>query len=316
MTGPIAILETLPPDLRETIREIAGPDLEIRYPASHDAAGLGAALEGAKVAVVRGVALPEALLAGSDLSLIHQWGTGVDAIPVEAAKAAGITVARCPGVNAPSIADHTLGLMLAVLRRIPQTDASLKSGQWAMPDLWDKARDLTGLQVGLLGFGAIAQEVAKRLQGFDCDVRYWKPSGDTGTAFGARYGALEEVLGGSDVISLHFPMSAATRGFLGAERLAAMKPGSFLINTARGGVVDEAALIGALRDGPLAAAGLDVFAEEPTPADNPLLALENVVVLPHVGGRTRDNLHRMVAYWLANIQRHLAGAAIPDKDLV
>lgn len=316
MAGPIAILETLPSDMRETIQKIAGPEMEFRYPEGPGPDAMVAALDGVEVAVVRGVALPEEVVNSSGLTLIHQWGTGTDAIPLEAARRKGITVARCPGVNAPSIADHTLGLMLSILRRIPQTDHALKSGQWATPDLASHARDLTGMTVGLLGFGAIGQAVAKRLAGFDCDVLYWKPSGASGEMSGARFADLDEVLATSDVISLHFPLTEETRGFMDAEKFRSMKPGAFLINTARGAVVDEAALVDALTDGHLAGAGLDVFAEEPTPADNPLLALESVVALPHVGGRTSDNLDRLVRYWLANVRRHMAGEPIPARDLV
>ncbi|MHA3976706.1 2-hydroxyacid dehydrogenase [Halovulum sp. GXIMD14794] len=316
MIGPIAILEPLAPRLIQTVRALAGEDLEFRVIEDAGPEAMRAALRGAPYAITRGVALPEEVLAEADaLQLIHQWGTGVDGIPVAQALGRGMTVARCPGVNAPSVADLTIALMLSALRKLPQTDAGFRAGHWHMPELWDEARDLAGMTVGLLGFGAIGQAVARRLQGFDCNVRYWRRSGPMPGA-DARFCEVDVLLAECDVVSVHMPLTEGTRDFLSTERLASMKQGAVLVNTSRGGLVDETALLVALRKGPLSAAGLDVFAEEPTPADNPLLRLPNVAVTPHVGGRTRDNLHRMVRYWAANIRRHAAGEPIPEGDLV
>jgi len=131
-----------------------------------------------------------------------------------------------------------------------------------------------------------------------------------------RFAEIAELIGAADVVSLHMPLTDDTRGFVDAGRLAAMKPGSVLVNTSRGGLVDERALVAALESGHLRAAGLDVFAQEPTDPDNPLLRLENTVVTPHVGGRTQDNLHRMVRYWAANLRRHARGEPLPAGDLV
>jgi D-3-phosphoglycerate dehydrogenase len=232
MIGPTVILEPLAPTLQATIREIAGSDFDLRFPKGVDAASFQAALSGAAYAVVRAIALPEAVLRQApSLKLIHQWGTGVDGIPIEAAAEMGIAVARCAGVNAPTIADVTLALMLAVLRQSPQTSAALKNGRWQAPELWQTARDLTGAQVGLVGFGSIAQAVAKRLAGFDCQVCYWRPSGFLG-GHGARFCGLDELLRSCDVVSLHIPLNDQTRGFLGAEELAKMKSDAVLINTA------------------------------------------------------------------------------------
>lgn len=316
MIGPVAILEPLAPKLMQTVDELAGADMEFRVIADPGAEAMRAALDGAPYAITRGVALPEDVLRDADtLQLIHQWGTGVDGIPVRLATERGIAVARCPGVNAPSVADLTIGLMLSALRKIPQTDAGLRSGRWHAPELWDEARDLSGCTVGLLGFGAIGQAVARRLRGFDCDVRYWRRSGPM-TGVDVQFAEVEDLVASCDVLSLHMPLADGTRNFISADRLAAMKPGSVLVNTSRGGLVDEGALLDALRNGPMSAAALDVFAEEPTPADNPLLGLPNVVVSPHAGGQTRDNLHRMVRYWVDNIRRHAEGGEIREGDLV
>lgn len=316
MIGPVAMLEPLAPALRETVQALAGEDIAMRFIEEGDAAAMQAALVGAPYAIVRGLALPEPVLRQAQgLKLVHQWGTGVDGIPVRAAAEMGVQVAKCPGVNAPSVADLTVALMLAALRRLPQTDAALRAGHWASPALWDQARDLAGATVGLVGYGAIGQAVAERLAGFGCEILYWRRSGPVAGAPG-RFAELDDLIGAADVVSLHMPLTEDTRGFADAARLAAMRPGAVLVNTSRGGLVDEPALVAALQSGHLRAAGLDVFAQEPTDPDNPLLRLENTVVMPHVGGRTQDNLHRMVRYWAANIRRHATGEPIPEGDVV
>lgn len=310
------MLEPLAPELRAAVQRLAGDELAIRFIEDSNPDSLRTALDGAAYGVVRAVALPEQVLRdAAGVRLIHQWGTGVDGIPLEAAAEMGVAVAKCPGVNAPSVADVALGLMLSVLRRIPQTHTALKAGRWEAPQLWDQARELAGATVGLVGFGAIGQAVAQRLTGFGCDIRYWRPSGPLAAVPG-NYLPLDDLIAESDVISLHMPLTEETRHFIDNKRLARMKPGAILINTARGGLVDEPALVAALKSGQIGAVGLDVFAKEPTDPGNPLLALENTVVLPHIGGRTRDNLHRMVRYWAANIRRHAAGEPIPPGDLV
>ena len=315
MIGPVAVLDPMDEALRGTIGRVAGDGFDVRFPRSASRDDFAAVLAEARYAVVRAIAVPAALLGEApNLALIHQWGTGIDGIPLEEARARGITVARSPGVNAPTVADLTVALMLSVLRRIPQTDAALRAGTWETPQLWTAAGDLDGARVGLVGFGAIGQLVARRLAGFDCEVTYWRPSGPADTA-GARYATLDDVLA-ADIVSLHLPLTADTRGFLSTERIAAMTPGAILINTSRGPLVDEAALVAALASGHLGGAGLDVFAQEPVAPDNPLLALANTVVLPHVGGRTRTNLDRMVAHWAGNIRRHAEGRPIPQSDLV
>ena len=313
--GPVALLEPLPEPLQAKVRALT-PDMELRFPASRDVADLAAAMRGAAYVVTRAVKMPAALLDHApDLRLIHQWGTGTDGIPLAAARARGIPVARSPGVNAATVADLTVGLMLAASRQIPQTDAALRRGEWDQPAMWDTAFDLCESRVGLVGFGAIAQAVAARLRGFGCEMCYTRRSGpddDTDVA----YSELPELLSSCDIVSLHLPLSDATRGMIGAAELASMKPGALLVNTSRGALVDEPALIDALQTGPLGAAALDVLAQEPTAPDNPLLALPNTVVLPHVGGRTRDNLKRMVRHWSGNIRRHAAGEALDPGDMV
>jgi phosphoglycerate dehydrogenase-like enzyme len=311
----VAVLEAFDAAMQAVIRGHAGDGLELIFTASNADADRAAALATADYAVVRGVLMAPALLdAAPNLRMLHQWGTGTDHLPVAAALARGILLARSPGRNAPTVADLTLGLMLACLRRIPQSDARLRAGGWADEDLWTTGRDLTGAKVGLVGYGAIAQQVARRLAGFDCDIGYTRASGPMAGVPGFR--ALDDLLGWADIVSLHLPLTPATRNLLSAERLARMRPGAILINTARGGVVDEAALAACLQSGHLAAAGIDAFSAEPLPPDAALLSAPNTVLSPHVAGRTADNLRRMVQHWAANIRTHAAGGQIDPGDLV
>lgn len=316
MIGPVAVVEYMEDDWRRTIRDLCGGDLDLRFAEGNDEAAYRSVLDGAEYVLVRGFALPGNVLRDyPGIKLVHQWGTGVDGVPVSVAREMGIPVARCPGVNATTVADLTIALMLAAMRWMPQAHADLKAGNWRQPELWQKARDLAGAEVGLVGYGAIGQQVAQRLQGFGCTVRYWRRSGPLEDVIG-EYAAFDDLVACSDVLSLHIPLTEETRGLFGDKTLAAMRTGAFLINTSRGGLIDEAALVAALESGHLAGAGLDVFEQEPVAPDNPLLALHQVVVQPHLGGRTRDNLNRMVRYWAENFRRHARGEAIPDGDLV
>lgn len=292
------------------------PDFDLRFAASGDPTDFAEALGEARYAVTRGLRFPAAALDdAAKLELIHQWGTGTDGIPIEAARARGISVARSPGVNAPTVAEATLALMLATLRRLPQVHNSVRAGQWEQPDLWREARDLGSLTVGLVGMGAIGAEVAKRLAGFGCEVIYTRASGRIPKC-SLRFAPLDTLLAECDVASLHLPLTDTTRGMINADALASMKQGAVLINTSRGGLVDEAALVAALARGQLSGAGLDVFASEPVSPDNPLLSMPQVVTLPHVAGRTLDNFNRMVSHWANNIRSHVAGREIPPGCLV
>lgn len=306
----VAVLEHFDDSVRPRLRDLA-PGLELIFCASDTSEDRRAALEDADYAVVRAVKMEESLLdAAPRLKLIHQWGTGTDGVPVAAARARGITVARCPGVNAPSVADLTIGLMLACLRRIPVADARIRAGHWAEPDLYDTGRDLAGTRVGLIGYGAIGRAVAARLAGFDCDVLHHRASG----ADGSR--PLDEVIASVDVLSLHLPAAPETRHLINAARIAQMQRGTVLINTARGELVDEDALAAALHTGQIGAAGLDAFAQEPLPADSPLRRAPNTVFSAHSGGRTRDNFARVARHWATNIRLHAAGGEIAAGDLV
>ncbi len=315
LIGPVAVLDPMSTAMQEKVRGFAS-GLDLRFSASGTPEDFAAVIDGALYIVPRGLGLPTRLLENTDtVRLIHQWGTGTDKLPLDFARAKGVTVARSPGVNAPTVADLTIGMMIAALRRIPQHHQNARAGKWVVNTLVPGARDLNGLKVGLIGFGAIGQLVARRLSGFDCDVIYNRPSGAMETPH-ARYGEIDEILTSCDIVSLHLPLTGATRHMLGATQLAKMKPGALLVNTARGGIIDEAALIAALRGGPLGAAALDVFADEPVKPNNPMLAMDNVVALPHIGGHTEDNLARMVSHWAANIRAFHEGREIDAACIV
>lgn len=315
MIGPVAVLDVMSEAMQAKVREIA-QGLDLQFPASTSEADFTDTVRGASYIVARGAGLPEAVLRSTDtIKLVHQWGTGTDQIPLAVAKELGVPVARSPGVNAPTVADLTIAMMLAVLRRLPQHHNNTCAGNWIEDALIPGARDLNRRTVGLIGFGAIGQLVAKRLIGFDCDVIYYRRSGAYEHTT-ARLAQMDEILATCDIVSLHLPLTPATEHTLGATELAAMKQGAFVVNTGRGGLIDETALIAALQAGSLSGAALDVFVQEPVNTDNPLLQMDNVVALPHIGGRTEDNLNRMVAHWAANIRAFDAGRGIDETCLV
>jgi phosphoglycerate dehydrogenase-like enzyme len=246
-------------------------------------------------------------LSGADLSratrlrLVQKFGAGVNTIDVDAATKRGIAVANMPGANAPSVAEGTVLLMLAALRRLPALDRATREGRgWPSdPQLGETVRDVGACTVGLVGYGNIAKRVAGIVTAMGAAVLHTS-TGDDGLP---GWRPLPDLLAASDIVSLHLPLTAETHGLLGEAALARMKPAAILINTSRGAIVDEDALVGALRDGRLAAAGLDVFDAEPVPPDNPLLGLDNVVLTPHVTWYTVDTMRRYLVEAVANCRR-------------
>lgn len=220
------------------------------------------------------------------LRVISRTGVGYDAVDVTAATERGIVVTNTPGVNRYAVADWTLALILCCSRRVPENLAEVCRGGWGRHE----GMDLAGRTLGIVGLGTIGKEVAKRAKGFGMRLLAHDVVPDLGFAerHEVRYVSLEELLHQSDFVSIHCFLNAATRHLIDAERLALMRPTAFLINTARGGIVDTAALTDALRSKRLAGAGLDVFEDEPLPADSPLRMLENVYLTPHVAGSSAD----------------------------
>ena len=239
--------------------------------------------------VVRsGTKVTAELLAGADrLRVVGRAGIGVDNIDVAAATERGILVVNAPTANLLSATEHTFALMLALARNVSLADSDIKAGEWNRKK-WVGA-EVQGKTLGVIGFGRIGQQVARRARAFDMEVAAYDPFLDA--EFIRRQDAepmdLDGVLAAADVVTLHVPMTDETRGLLSAERIAKLKPGALLINCARGGVVDEQALLAALDDGRLAGAALDVFAQEP-PTDWRLAQHPRVVATPHLGAQTRE----------------------------
>jgi phosphoglycerate dehydrogenase-like enzyme len=240
------------------------------------------------------------------LRLVQKIGVGVNTIDLEAARARGIPVCNMPGTNSRAVAEMTLGLMLACLRRLPTLDALVRAGSW-VPDetVADGLGEIGGRTVGLIGYGAIPWLLAPILAAMGADVVYWSRT-RRADAVGTPV-RLAELLERSHIVSLHLPLVPETERLIDAAALARMRPGSILVNTARGGLVDEAALMAALRTGPLACAGLDVFAEEPVPEDHPLAQLRNVVLAPHLAWRTVETFERSLAVAVENSRRLALG---------
>jgi phosphoglycerate dehydrogenase-like enzyme len=225
-----------------------------------------------------------AIEAADRLCVIARYGVGVDRVDLQAAREKGIVVTNTPGANSASVAELAIGLMLSLARMIPLANQETREGK----PLRIQGVSLEGRVVGLLGLGAIGKRVARRLQGFDCTVLACDPAVDAASAreAGAVLCTQDEVIANSDFLSLHVPVLPATRGMVGASFLAQMKPGAFLINTARGELVDEVALFAALECGHLSGAALDAFAQEPPCRHNPLFTLPHVIATPHMGAHT------------------------------
>jgi D-3-phosphoglycerate dehydrogenase len=287
-----------------------------------------ALLERAGITVVQPVALPRddalaALLSDADglivgavpltaahfsaaprLRVVAMHGVGVDHIDLSAAVTHGVVVANAPGSNDDAVAELTIALMLACLRQIPEAVIAARAGEWR----GFVGDELAGKTVGILGWGRIGRGVARRLLGFDVTLLVHDPyvAAETIAAGGAAPVGLDDLLATSDLVSLHLPLTAETANLLDGDRLAMMRPSAYLINTARGGIVDERALKARLRAGLLRGAGLDCFAIEP-PLGNPLLELPMVVATPHMGSQTREAITRMGVIAATNVVRVLNG---------
>ncbi|HET6865394.1 MAG TPA: NAD(P)-dependent oxidoreductase [Solirubrobacteraceae bacterium] len=251
--------------------------------------------------------------AAPDLKAVLRWGTGSDAIDIAAATDAGVAVITTPGVNAEAVADMALTLMLACIRRLPALDQAVRTATWRLDG---PTRDLAGATVGVVGLGAIGRAVTRRLRGFGCRVLALEPYPDKD--FCAEYEVeltdLEGMLPRVDVLTLHAPANPTSRGLIGAPQLRTLPNHAVVINTARGDLVDQAALAAALRDGEIAAAGLDVFEHEPVAPDDPILAAPNTIVSGHISSYTELGLDRTKEALIANVRAVVAGR-LPESCL-
>lgn len=266
----------------------------IRVASALDAATLVRESRDAEIVIVRAPLPPEMFAGNHRIRAAIRHGAGLDMIPVEAATAAGVLVANVPAVNARSVAEHVIFACLALLRRFRMMDRDLRTGGWlAGRDHANLTHELSGRSLGVVGMGAVGRHVAEIAhRGFGLEVMGNSRSGAGFPDF-VRSVDVDTLVAGSDIVVLACPLTPETTGLLNAARIAAMRPGAILVNVSRGPVVDDAALIAALRAGRLLGAALDVFTTQPLPADHPYLGLDNVIVSPHMAGITEESMMRM-----------------------
>lgn len=320
MTETICLLDMTTPARAEKLRALLPPGFVLTHGTARGDEHMKEIIAQADYAISGQVAVSgDVLRAGKKLKLLHKWGVGYDNIDIATAKELGIKVARTTGSNALPVAEFALGLMISALRYIGYGHAELKKGHWSTGSLPGETFMLSGKTVGLIGFGAIGQNVARLLRGFGCTILYSKRqplTPEEEAALGVRHASLDEILAQADVVSLHCPLTPETTNLIGREAFARMKKTAVLINVARGGVVDESALVTALRDREIAGAAMDVYAIEPLPADSELLTLDNLVVTPHLAAMAADNFAPTVSRMFANIAHVSRGEPVPAKDLV
>ncbi|HWE38997.1 MAG TPA: C-terminal binding protein [Isosphaeraceae bacterium] len=248
--------------------------------------------------------------------LIARYGVGVDNVDLDAARARGIPVCNVPGFCVDEVADHTLALLLDATRRIAANGRLVRDGGWGLTVPLDRMRSLRELTVGIVGFGRIGRAVADRLRGFGCRMLAYDPNvaAHEFDARGVAPSSLETLLAESDAVTLHCPSTPETRRLIHRESIATMKPGAILINVARGDVVETAALVEALRDGRIAAAGLDVADPEPLPADSPLRTMDNVLVTAHIASASSKAVRTLRESAAGAIARAIHG--MPPMNVV
>lgn len=242
--------------------------------------------------------------AGKRLKLVQLMSAGYDRFNIDGARAARLPVADNGGANAIAVAEHAIMLMLSALKHVHALDDAVRHGRWRGGV--GRVYELYRSTVGIVGMGRIGREVARRLAGWEADLVYYDPvrlTPDLERQLQVRFVELDHLLRTADAVSVHVPLNSRTRNLIDAESLSLMKPSAVLVNTARGGLVDEPALAKVLRDGQLLGAGLDVFSQEPLAADSPLLDLPNVMLTPHAAGPTWQSFPRRFANCFANIER-------------
>ena len=308
----ILYLDEAPHQLRQLFQELKPGAFRLLFWSEMEARAREESLRAADYVLVAAREFGRDLIEqASQARLIQKTGIGTDNIDLRAAAAGGVPVANTPGGNSTSVAELTILLILALYRRLLTVDAATKRGEWPMWEFRPSSFEMGGKVLGLVGFGNIGQEVARRARAFGTDVLYHDEVRREGAEqeLGASYTPLPELLQRADIVSLHVPLTPLTRHLIGAEELGMMKQGALLINVARGGVVDEGELTEALREGRISGAALDVWESEPVHPENPLLQLENVITTPHVGAGTRDTLSRVLGMAFENIRRVSQGGS-------
>ncbi len=313
----VAVLDVFHPRIEAAIKAAVPAGWRVVFTTANTLPARAAVIHDADIALIMAAHMPKELLAQAPrLRFIQKLGAGIDRIDLDYCRERGIGVARLHAGNSIPVAEHTILMMLAVYRQLPQIDARTRAGVWSKEDARGTHRQLQGKTVGLVGFGAVGQEVARRLRCFDVNILYYDPvrvSEDIEKALGVTYAEFNALLPVADIVSLHLPLRTDTRGIIERRRLSQMKQGAVLINCARGGLVDEAALAASLREGHLFGAGIDAFEQEP-PGDSPLFKLDNTVVTSHLAGATLDNFAGLLVRAIGNMKSVLRGDALPPGD--
>jgi D-3-phosphoglycerate dehydrogenase len=302
----VSVLEALFADLPVTVT----------VPAERTPDALTHALGDAEIVVgdwSGGFILSRAQIEGAKrLAFVQQPSVGVDSLDVDALTAAGVPAANTAGANAVSVAEWCVGAAFASLRWLAWADARVRAGEWPQLDIARRGGgELTGRRVGIIGMGQIGVECAQRFVALGADVAHWSRRERTAAeAGGARWMPLEDLLAHSQLLVVVIALSAETRGLLSADRLALLPAGAYLVNAARGGIVDEAALQAAIASDALAGAALDVYATEPLPADSPLRSDDRILLSPHAGGATREAQGRLIGAVVDNVRRAVTGEPV------
>ena len=304
--NPRIVYVNSPFDNGEAVEELTPAGFEL-VRASAGTPGYAEALAGARylVGFVDGQIEDELFRAAPNLKLVQLLSAGYDRADIAAARRAGVPVANNGGANAVAVAEHALLLMLAVCRKLPLQHANVGSGRWRGNET-PRVHELRGRTLGIVGLGTIGKKTARLARAFGMTVEYYdvaRLGEDAEDALGVRFRLLGEILRGADIVSLHVPLNPTTRHLIGAREIGLLKPTAVLVNTSRGPVVDEAALIGALSAGRIAGAGLDVFDQEPPSADNPLFSLDNVVLTAHLAGPTVESSTARLRNAFDNVER-------------
>jgi D-3-phosphoglycerate dehydrogenase len=319
---PVGKIVLLTHSIAAEALELLSSEAEVRILSQPDEAGLLREIPAADALLVRMPVTAQAIRAGKRLRVVARHGVGLDYIPVDVCTQLGIPVTFTPDANTESVAEHVIGSMIALAHRVAPADRAVRHGNWSWRDK-NVGLDLFGRTLGIIGFGRIGSRVAEVAErAFRMKVLVHDPylAPDVAGARGVTCADLGELLTKSDFVTLHVPLTPETRHMLNAARIGSMKRGSFLINAARGGLIETESLAKALLSGHLAGAALDVLEDEPPRADNPLLGLENVLITPHSAALTEEAMFRMGMTAAEDIVRVLRGEAAinvanrPAKD--
>lgn len=310
-TWQVVYLEVVPPDIEDIIASRLPPKFDLRFIEDYSDNSAIDALKMADFVLVATHPLPARLVkAGRKLKMIQHQGVGYDKTDVKFAEEQGIPVALCPEGTIDGVAEHVFLLILSLYKQIIQADSSLRMGEWRQFSMRSNSFEIAGKNFGVIGLGRIGEAVVRRALSFEAKVSYYdinrRPVSEE-LALDVTYKPLMKLLQKSDIISLHLPLTPETHHIIDANALGHMKEGSLLINTARGNLIDQKALVSALEIGHLGGAGLDVFEQEPPFQNDPLLHFPNVVLTPHVAAGTRDALITKMDAAFANMVRLTQG---------